>query len=202
MRRRHFLLLSLSLLLFACSEPPPLPPLAADAVILAFGDSLTRGSGAAPEHSYPAVLAHLTGRQVINAGVPGELTDAGRHRLPGLLDEHRPALLLLCHGGNDMLRKRDRDTLKANLVAMTRAAQERGIPVLLLGVPEPKLFNRTPPPLYEEVAAQFGLPYEGDVIPMVESDNGLKSDAIHPNAAGYRLIAEVVAQLLRKTGAI
>jgi len=68
-----------------------------DATILCFGDSLTHGNGADPDEAYPAVLAELIGRTVINGGVPGEVTAAGVARLPGLLDEYHPALVVLLH---------------------------------------------------------------------------------------------------------
>ena len=92
-------LLLLAIGLGACSDSKPqLPLLSADAVILAFGDSLTFGTGANSEHSYPAELARLTGLTVINAGIPGEVTAQGVRRLPALLDRYKPQLLLLCHG--------------------------------------------------------------------------------------------------------
>ena len=92
----------LCLLLAACGEPG-FRPLAAGETILAFGDSLTEGRGVNPAQSYPSVLASLSGHPVINGGVSGELSRAGRARLPGLLAEHRPALVILLEGGNDIL---------------------------------------------------------------------------------------------------
>ncbi|WP_303900856.1 arylesterase [Thiohalomonas denitrificans] len=190
------------LLLFACGEQPQLLPLHQDATILAFGDSLTYGTGAAPEESYPAVLGRLIGRRVVNAGAPGELSHEGLKRLPNLLEQHQPVLLLLCHGGNDLLRKQDGDRLADNLREMIEIARARGIEVVLLGVPGPKLFLMKSEPLYSDIATTMQVPLEPDIIPAVESDEELKSDRIHPNAAGYRLVAEAVAELLHEAGAI
>nr|WP_305909554.1 GDSL-type esterase/lipase family protein [Methylomarinum sp. Ch1-1]MDP4522473.1 GDSL-type esterase/lipase family protein [Methylomarinum sp. Ch1-1] len=93
------------MLLFGCEQPPQLNKLPTEAVILAFGDSLTYGTGASPQRNYPSVLSQLTGLQVINAGIPGEISRNGRKRLPDILDKQQPDLLILIHGGNDILRK-------------------------------------------------------------------------------------------------
>jgi lysophospholipase L1-like esterase len=190
----------LALLLAACGDQPRLPKLAADAVVLAFGDSLTFGTGASEAESYPAQLAQLIGRRVVREGVPGEVSAAGLERLPAMLDEHRPALLVLCHGGNDFLRRLSKEAAAANVRAMVGLAKSRGVAVVLVGTPEPG-FGVTPPGFYKAIAAEFRIPYDGEVIGRILKEASLKSDPIHPNARGYRLMAERVAELLRKSGA-
>lgn len=100
MKANLFLSFVFVVLLSACGDDAPsISKLASDAVILAFGDSLTHGNGAKENESYPAVLQELTGRKVINAGISGEESEPGLNRLPGLLEQHKPQLLILCHGG-------------------------------------------------------------------------------------------------------
>lgn len=195
------LLAVLALLVSGCGQQAKLPPLRADAVVLAFGDSLTYGTGANEEESYPSQLARLAGRRVVRDGIPGEVSAAGLARLPAALDEYRPRLLLLCHGGNDFLRRLPKQQVAENLRAMISLAKARGIDVLLVGTPEFG-FTVTPPDFYAEIAREFRIPYEGDVLGKILKDGGLKSDQVHPNAKGYLLMAERVAELLRKSGAI
>jgi lysophospholipase L1-like esterase len=195
------MILAAALLLPACSKTPQLPLLAADATILAFGDSLTFGTGAGEAESYPAVLARLTGRKVVNAGIPGEVSAVGLQRLPELLERERPVLLILCHGGNDLLARRDHQLIADNLRAMIRTAGDRGVPVLLVAVPALGLTLK-PPSLYEELAREFRIPLERKALAHILGKNSLKSDYIHPNAAGYRLLAEALAELLKKSGAL
>jgi len=192
---------ALALLLAACGEPPKLSRLAADAVVLAFGDSLTFGTGASDLESYPAQLERLIGRRVVRSGVPGEVTAAGLARLAAVLDEHQPKLLVLCHGGNDFLRRQPKQQAADNVRAMVGLAKGRGVEVVLVGTPEPG-FTVTPPEFYRKIASEFRIPYEGEVVGRILKDASLKSDPIHPNAHGYRLIAERVAELLRKSGAL
>jgi acyl-CoA thioesterase I len=189
------------LLAAACSKAPPLAPLPADATVLAFGDSLTFGSGAAETESYPAVLSAIIGRKVVNAGIPGELSTAGAARLPEVLEREKPALLILCHGGNDLLRQQDQGVLAENLRAMIRITRGQGVEVVLLAVPAPGL-SLQPPPLYAEVAKEFALPLESKALPQILAKSALKSDHVHPNAAGYKQLAVAVAALLRKSGAV
>ena len=189
-------------LLAACGAgSPKLARLAPDAVILAFGDSLTFGTGAAPHESYPARLEALLGRKVVPAGVPGETSAEGLARLPAVLEEAEPRLVILCHGGNDLLRKLDEVQAAGNLRAMVRLARARGAQVVLIGVPKPGLLP-SPANFYGEIAGESALPYEDSALRKILTDNTLKSDLVHPNALGYARLAEAVAALLRKAGAV
>src|SRR5919106_6518773 len=189
------------LLIWGCSERPKMERLAPDAVVLAFGDSLTFGTGANEEESYPAQLEKLIGRRVVRAGVPGEVTAQALARLPEALDEHAPRLLLLCTGGNDFLRRLGNQQAERNVREMVKLATSRGVAVVLIGTPEPG-FTVSPPAFYAGIAKEFRLPYEEGIIGQVLKDASLKADPIHPNARGYRLIAERVADQLKRSGAI
>lgn len=180
---------------------PKLARLAPADVIVAFGDSLTFGTGASEAESYPAVLAQLIARKVVRAGVPGEVTEGGLARVQEVIDEHKPKLMIVCLGGNDMLRKVDETQTKANLRTLIKTIQAQGISVVLVGVPKPALVTRAPP-FYEEIAKEFGLPYEGKIVTDVLYTPEQKSDSIHPNAKGYRRMAEALAALLKKAGAV
>ncbi|MGY3864561.1 GDSL-type esterase/lipase family protein [Aeromonas bivalvium] len=191
---------ALCLLLVACGEPG-FRPLAAGETILAFGDSLTEGRGAPPAQSYPSVLASLSGHPVINGGVSGELSEAGRARLPGLLAEHRPGLVILLEGGNDILRGTGEAALKANLAAMIAAVQGSGAQLLLVAVPRKSLFADGAP-LYGELAQEYGLVLDNDTMGELLRSPALKSDAVHLNGEGYRALAERLHRLLQARGAL
>ena len=138
--RRAFLLLAFlgAATLAGCGPSyPKLPRLGTDAVVLAFGDSLTFGTGATPAQAYPAELERMIGRKVVAAGVPGEVSAEGLERLPRLLEETKPALLILCHGGNDFLRKLGEEGAAANVRAMVRLARQQGVAVMIVATPKP-----------------------------------------------------------------
>ena len=173
--------------------------LSTESTVLAFGDSLTYGFGAV-ESAYPKQLAELIEREVINAGISGEVSSVALLRLPRLLELYHPDLVILCHGGNDILRHASKQQLKVNLFKMVSLIKKSGAEVLLVGVPGFGLFGIATLPLYEEVAEEANLLYEGEVLEKIENNPSLKSDRIHPNAKGYKMMVEAFATLLRDQG--
>ena len=191
----------LCLLLVACGGGPSVSPLETSATVLAFGDSLTRGTGAPAGSGYPEALADMTGLRVINAGIPGEVSSLGRERLPDLLAEHRPALVVLVHGGTDTLRRMPAGQTRENLKAMVGEIRAAGADVVMLGVPGRNL-TLSAPAYYSEVADGLDVPIDLDTLPSLMRDRSVKSDPVHFNAEGYRRMAEGVRDLLIDAGAL
>ena len=187
--------------LTACGDKPELKPLGEDAVILAFGDSLTYGTGTSRDFAYPAILQQNISRTVINAGVPGEITRQGLVRLPGLLQRHQPDLVIICHGGNDILRKLDLGKARQNIQAMIDLAHQAGAQVMLVGVPEFGLFLDDAD-MYGELAEANRLVINDGTLGDILGKNTYKSDHIHPNKLGYQILADSISELLRVSGAL
>jgi acyl-CoA thioesterase-1 len=151
--------------LTVCTTQPKLPAISNDAVIVAFGDSLTFGTESEPAESYPAVLEKMIGRRVVNSGVPGEVTGDGLLRLPEVLEREKPALLLLCHGGNDQLRRLNQRQAANNIREMIRFAQKREVAIVLIAVPATEL-SLLPPSMYREIAKELSIPIEENYCPV------------------------------------
>ena len=200
---KHSFLLSIVILIASgCGEKnSSLSPLSSSSVILAYGDSLTYGYNVKRSESYPAKLEVLTGISVINSGVSGEVSAQGLKRLPKVLDEHHPQLLILCHGGNDLLRKMDLEEMESNIRGMIQLSLDRDIPVILLGVPKPGIFLSSFD-VYKKIANSMNIIFIDDLISDVLGDKSLKSDSIHPNKKGYNVMAEEIYSLLLDKGAI
>ncbi len=190
-----------SALLVAGCERNQLNELSGTDTILAFGDSLTEGYGVSEADSYPQVLADITGMRVVNEGISGELSVDGLERLPDVLARHKPALMVLMHGGNDILQNRPLSKTKHNLAAMIELAKNAGAQVILIGVPEKNLFSDSAS-IYGELAERYNLVFEDDLIADLIRTPSKKSDSVHFNAAGYADIAQAVKQLMDKGGAI
>lgn len=181
-----------------CGRHPRIAKLSESSVVLAFGDSLTAGTGASSAESYPSVLAEMIGCRVVNAGIPGEDSSAALRRLPTVLQNERVDLVILCEGGNDMLLKQADEVIRKNLDTMVSIAHNAGADVILIGVPRPGLRLKAPR-FYQQIADKNGVPCDLKTIVQVLSSRSLKSDYAHPNAAGYRKLAEAIAALIRES---
>jgi lysophospholipase L1-like esterase len=192
--------------LAACGPRKPLGRVVpAGATVLALGDSLTHGTGATPETSYPSVLAGLSGWQVINAGVPGDTSAQALQRLPALLQQHQPALVLVSIGGNDLLRRLPEADTRANLQRICELARDAGAQVLLLALPRPSVAaafigSLSDHPIYAEVSAALKVPLHAQGWAGVLADEALRADPIHANARGYAQMARAVYDAARVQG--
>ncbi len=203
-RLRHLLLLvSLAFLLAACrNETPRLAPLAAGSVVLAFGDSVTFGTGAGAGEDYPAQLAARSGWKIVNAGIPGDTAAVAQSRIAAVLRETNPALVLVELGGNDFLRRRAEGEVKEDLRAIVRAVKAGGATPVLVAVPEFSLglTGFSDSAIYAALAKEEQVWLVKDVFSKVLSNDALRADRIHPNAQGYRALADGIAQSLGKAG--
>ena len=168
--------------------------------ILAFGDSLTYGYNAKPNESYPTILSHLSGMKVINAGVSGDTSSEGLLRLPQLLEDKNIKLMILFLGANDVLQRLPMENIKTNLKKIIQMAKEKQIAVLLVSVPNFGLFGLSPLALYSEIEKEEKVPLLSGIYADILGDPSLKSDQVHPNALGYRIMAEKIYVKLKKEG--
>lgn len=203
--RRRFVQISalLAAALTACSKTAPHAALPEGSTILALGDSLTAGYGADAEAAYPAVLAGLTGWQIINGGVSGNTSAQALARLPALM-RRQPQLVLVSIGGNDFLRKVPEADTRSNIRQIVQQIKAAGMPAVLVAVPyftTGALFGRlSEHPMYEELAAELNVPLLKGAWAEVLGDKKLKSDQIHANAQGYRVFAEKMWAFLKQQG--
>lgn len=177
--------------------------LPAGSKVLILGDSLSYGTGAKQGEDYPTLLARATGWEIVNAGVPGDTTAAGLERMPALLAQHQPALLIVELGGNDFLHQLPSHQTEGNLKAIV--TQAAGTKVLLLAIPEfsplmAAVGNLSDHPMYERVADETHTPLIAEVFSEVLSERALKADQVHPNGDGYAQVATKLEASLRELG--
>ena len=193
------------LLAVACGGAKKEAALPSGSKVLALGDSLTAPHGIKPDEDWPTLLGQKAGWVVINAGISGNTSAQALERLPALLDEHQPQLVLVSLGGNDMLRKLPQAQTVANLGSMLDMVKARGARAVLLATPRPSLagavFNSlSPADFYADVAKDRKVPLIKDALPEVLSDTALKGDQLHPNTAGHALLGDKIHEDLKKIG--
>lgn len=209
MQRRALLtVLAAFTLLTACGDRPiqgrTVP---AGATVLALGDSLTAGVGASKGQDWPSLLADFTQWRVINAGISGHTSSQGLERLPQLLQQHSPSLVIIGLGGNDFLRRQSAQATQDNLSQAIALAQAHGAQVVLQAIPQPSLMAAAGAtlkdhPLYATLAKQRQVPLLQGLWGPILAQDSLRADAVHANAQGYAAFAQAQYQALQKLGFI
>jgi len=182
-----FFFLLVCSLLAACSSSEPVSLRGEN--IICFGDSLTYGTGAARNMSYPAQLSEMIGQPIINAGIPGNTTKDGLERLESDVLERSPRIVLITLGGNDMKNGVDKTAAFQNLREIVDSIQEKDALVVIGGV-KMLLWDRGYEDEYEKLAEETGALLIPNVLKGLIGHNDLMSDPIHPNAAGYEIMAK------------
>ena len=179
-------------------------PLPIGSVVVVLGDLITQGVGASEQSAWLANLARLSGWRVLNAGVLGDTSAQVLTRLPALLREYKPALVIVSIGGNDFLYAQSNSVTRANIATILRTVKESGSRAVLIGVPKLTLGAAlgifSDHELYEELAKEYGTPLLSDAWGDVMKQSRLMSDQIHPNAVGYAEFTTSLEKFLRKQG--
>lgn len=165
--------------------------------IIAFGDSLTAGYGAAPAEAYPSVLAKTCRVEIGNAGVSGDTTDAALARIDEDVLSQHPRIVIVGLGGNDFLRGSPLSETESNLRTVVRRIQGAGAMVVLIGFRFPSI-SADYESMYERIGKEEGCLLVPDVMDGILTNPALKGDEIHPNGRGYALMADRVADPLAK----
>lgn len=155
--------------------------------IVCFGDSLTHGTGAKKGMDYPSQLSGLIGREIINAGVPGDTTATALSRIDDILEEN-PGIVLLTLGGNDLKNRVNKNTTFKNLEIIINKLQDNGALVVLGGIDIP-VWGRGFGDAYQELAEKTGSVLVPDILNGIFGKRRLMCDSIHPNSEGYTIMA-------------
>lgn len=164
-------------------------------VVVAFGDSLTAGFGAAPQESYPAELERLLGREIVNRGRNGDTAADALARLESDVLVLDPSLVLVTLGGNDVMRRVPVEETVSSLREIFTRLTARGAMVVYLGI-DPPFVGPARTDAIRELCRELGVLHVDRVMAGLWGDPARMADRIHPNAAGYRVMAERVHEAL------
>ncbi len=176
--------------------------IAAERKLLVIGDSLSAAYGMAVEDGWVAKLAHrLDGTRhqyvVINASVSGDTTANGLSKMPSLLDEYQPAIVLIELGGNDGLRGLSLKKMKQNLIDMSQMARDSGAAVLILGMKIPSNYGAAYTRLFSKTFVTAAQDSNAGLIPfflegLERSMDWFQEDGIHPNEKAQSIMLDNV----------
>ena len=187
--------LLVALLAGACGQKPVRQPTAGTRIIC-FGDSLTAGTGASKGMNYPSQLSRRIGQEVINAGVPGDTTADGLARLEADVLSQSPRLVLITLGGNDLKNQAPKDEAFRNLREIVERIHGAGAVAIIGGIDIP-FYGRGFGAAYRKLAQDTGAVLIDNILEDIMGDRARMSDPIHPNDAGYAIVAERFHEAIR-----
>lgn len=177
-------------------------PVSQATTLLVLGDSLSAAYGIAPENGWVALLDKRLQQQgyavsVVNASISGETTQGGLSRLPRLLEEHQPDIVLLELGANDGLRGTFPPVIRSNLDRLTQLSKKQGARVLVLGMQLPPNYGPAYTRRFAEVFTGVAESHDTALVPFFMEKVALEptlmqSDGLHPNAAGQPFLLDTV----------
>jgi acyl-CoA thioesterase-1 len=176
-----------------CSCARDVPHATRDGPIVAFGDSLVHGTGSSGG-GFVKLMETRLGKPILNLGVPGDTTADGLARVDDVIKRH-PSVVVLLLGGNDYLRQVPVEDSFTNLARIIERLQADGIAVLLIGV-RGGLLRDNFAAQFEALADRYGTAYVHDVLDDTLGVSGYMADQVHPNDAGYAVIADRVFPVL------
>ena len=165
--------------------------------VVAFGDSLVAGRGAANGRDFVAVLSQRTGTRIVNAGRSGDTTGNALARLESDVLAHDPRIVIVLLGGNDFLRRVPVEQTFDNLATIVERIRSRGSAVILVGV-SVGLLTDPYADRYEALAQRTASGLGPGILDGVIGHSDLMSDAVHPNDRGYAIVADRVEPILRE----
>jgi len=161
--------------------------------ILAFGDSLTFGYQVEKQNSYPSILSNKINLNIDNKGISGELSNKGLKRLKKILNNEKYDVLLLIHGGNDILQNKSMRELKSNLNQMIKIATNKNLKIIMVSVPHKTMFGIEDLAIYKEIANENkNVILIENILTKILENNDLKVDYIHPNKLGYIKLSDEI----------
>jgi len=176
-----------------------------DSTILIIGDSLSAGLGVSYNQSWPSLLQDRLNKngytiQVVNAGISGDTTAGGNERLPKLLSQYAPEIVVIELGGNDGLRGTSIDSIESNLRSMIKAALDRDAQIILIGMQLPPNYGNAYATSFQNLFPTLASEYELVLVERliqrmmneVWQQSLMQMDGIHPNAKGHVQIENLI----------
>ena len=192
--KKYFYLIIVLFLITACNKQEPKNYPNSNTDIIAFGDSLTYGYGAERSESYPAYLSQMLGREIINLGISGDTSAMGLARI-NEIKKYSPYMVLIEFSANDFFRKIPKQQTENNLREIVRQVQSMGAIAVLVdtgGAYPMETYTK----IQKQIAADYNTLFVPAIMDGIYNKKSLKSDQIHPNAAGYKIVAGKVRKVI------